>query len=171
MLGNHFLNRREYPIEDHECIWQRERGKCAVVKVWLWTCRRCAGMPSVSLSLHMPSSVCWRACDCCSSVTSSCPHNWNPWLLPDQRLSRPVPSFPKDPLNSFSASGSPKMHTSCILATNSVSAGNGSNQSGANCWLQRAFVLSSTGLPNRKSPLRVSSQPESAGRTHTSSGA
>lgn len=45
------------------------------------------------------------------------------------------------------------------------------NQSGANCWLYHTFVLSRKGFPNRKSPLRVSSRPESAGLTHTSSGA
>lgn len=39
----------------------------------------------------------------------------------------------------------------------------------ANCWLYHTFVLSRKGFPNHKSPLRVSSRPESAGLTHTSS--
>lgn len=88
-------------------------------------------------------------------------------VLPVQQGSRPLPSSQQ--LLSFRVSND--AHVSRILATNSVSAGNAPNQSGANCWLQHTFVLSSTGLPNRKSPLRVSSQPESAGRNHTSSGA
>lgn len=97
-------------------------------------------------------------------------------LFSSTRRLQTGPMFPRDLLwvpfgcfNSFSASGSPTKHMCRILLTTSV--GNVQNQSGANCWLYHTFVLSRKGFPNRKSPLRVSSRPEQAGLTHTSSGA
>lgn len=186
------LKAREHPWEQHASLCERGR-ECVVMKVWLWMCRQCAGMPLCQLEFlctcerdYVVISTIWELLPMELKLLAS-GSACTPKSL-DQEAPDCCDLHPEDILwppgfwfffffffgccSGFSAPGTLAKASTVHMSADFVTVlGHVSNHRGASCWLKQTVVLSSQGFPNHKSPLRTLLSQNVQALPHTTPGA